>query len=146
MPIAYSLWPFTPYSSHLTPSKQLNSAEDLEVYKEAYNLAMEIYTISKLWPVEEKFPLTDQIRRCSRSVCINLREAWAKRRYEAHFISKLTDADGENAETDTWLNFARDCGYLKEEDYARLTERCRRGGKMLGSMLKDPSSFLIKCP
>jgi len=114
------------------------------VYKEAYALAMEIYEISKEWPSEERYSLTDQVRRSSRSVCSNLREAWSKRRYEAHFIMKLTDCDGENSETDTWLNFARDCGYLKEEDYARLTERCRKVGKMLGSMLKDPSSFLIK--
>jgi len=131
-------------SKNIIISKQLNSAKDLEVYKEAYSLAMEIYTLSKLWPAEEKFALIDQIRRSSRSVCTNLREAWAKRRYEAHFISKLTDADGENSETDTWLNFAKDCGYLKEKDYTRLTEKCRNVGKMLGSILKNPSSFLVK--
>ena len=84
---------------------QINSAKDLRVYKKAYDLAMTIFRLSKTWPGEEKFSLTDQIRRSSRSVCANLREAWAKRRYEAHFISKLTDADGENAETDTWLDF-----------------------------------------
>ncbi len=72
--------------------KQINSAKDLRVYKKAYALAMEIFNISKRWPAEEKYSLTDQIRRSSRSVCSNLREAWAKRRYEAHFISKLTDA------------------------------------------------------
>ena len=82
-------------SKNIIISKQLNSAKDLEVYKEAYSLAMEIYTLSKLWPAEEKFALIDQIRRSSRSVCTNLRKAWAKRRYEAHFISKLTDADGK---------------------------------------------------
>ena len=87
----------------------IKSAKDLEVYKKAYSLAMEIFEISKTWPSEEIYSLTDQIRRSSRSVCSNLREAWAKRRYEAHFIAKLTDCDGENSETDTWLDFARDC-------------------------------------
>ena len=92
----------------------INSAKDLKVYKTAYDLAMAIYEISKKWPMEEKYSLTDQVRRSSRSVCSNLREAWAKRRYEAHFISKLTDSDGENSETDTWLDFARDCKYISD--------------------------------
>jgi len=70
------------------------SAKDLRVYQKAYALAMEIFRLSKKWPLDEKYSLTDQIRRCSRSVCANLREAWAKRRYAAHFISKLTDVDG----------------------------------------------------
>lgn len=122
----------------------INSAKDLKVYKAAYELAMEIYEISKLWPKEETYSLTDQIRRASRSVCANMREAWAKRRYEAHFISKLTDADAENSETDTWLDFARDCGYLHEEAHKRLTSRCIDIGKMLGSMLKNPGAFLLK--
>ncbi len=120
------------------------SAKDLRVYKKAYALAMEIFDISKLWPSEEKFSLTDQIRRSSRSVCSNLREAWAKRRYEAHFISKLTDADGENSETDTWLDFAKDCGYLSAFDHSRLTGECGEVGAMLGSMLNKPEQFLIK--
>ena len=79
----------------------INSAKELKVYKAAYELSMEIFEIRKTWPPEEKYSLTEQLRRSSRSVCSNLREAWAKRRYEAHFISKLTDADGENSETDT---------------------------------------------
>ena len=78
---------------------RLNSAEDLDVYRKAYDLAMRIFELSRAFPVEEKFALTSQIRRSSRSVCLNLREAWAKRRYEAHFVSKLTDCDGENSET-----------------------------------------------
>ena len=77
---------------------QINSAKDLDVYKHAYALAMEIFQLSKRWPAEEKYALIDQVRRSSRSVCSNLREAWAKRRYAAHFISKLTDCDGENSE------------------------------------------------
>jgi four helix bundle protein len=89
---------------------EIKSAKDLIVYRKAYALAMRIFEISKRFPVEERFALTGQIRRSSRSVCMNLREAWAKRRYEAHFISKLSDCDGENSETDTSLDFARDCG------------------------------------
>ncbi len=79
---------------------QIKSPKELIVYQKAYALAMKIFRISKDWPSEEKFSLTDQIRRSSRSVCTNLREAWAKRRYEAHFVSKLTDSDAENGETD----------------------------------------------
>ena len=122
---------------------QINSAKDLKVYQEAYALAMEIFEISKAWPSEEKYSLTDQIRRASRSVCTNLREAWAKRRYEAHFVSKLTDSDGENSETDTWLDFAKDCGYLGGDDHKRLKQKSEAVGKMLGSMLNNPTPFLI---
>jgi four helix bundle protein len=85
---------------------QIKSPKDLIVYQEAYALAMKIFEVSKSFPAEEKYSLTDQIRRSSRSVCTNLREAWAKRKYQAHFVSKLTDADGENGETDSWLDFA----------------------------------------
>ena len=123
---------------------QINSAKDLKVYKEAYDLAMEIFEVSKQWPKEEQYSLTDQIRRSSRSVCSNLREAWAKRRYEAHFTTKLTDSDGENSETDTWLDFAKGCGYLKESDHLRLSKRCSGVGKMLGSMLRNSDPFLLK--
>ena len=122
----------------------INSAKELKVYKAAYELAMEIYQVSKQWPTDEKYSLTDQIRRSSRSVCGNLREAWAKRRYEAHFINKLTDSDGGNSETNTWLDFALDCGYLKEDDHKRLTGQCSEIGRMLGSMLKNPGTFLLK--
>jgi four helix bundle protein len=122
----------------------INSAKDLKVYKEAYALAMEIFEISKTWPPEERYSLTDQLRRSSRSVCSNLREAWAKRRYEAHFISKLTDSDGENSETDTWLDFAKDCGYIAHEDHDRLSTACKEVGAMLGSMLNNPTPFLIR--
>jgi len=122
----------------------IHSAKELKVYKAAYDLSLEIFQISKTWPPEERYSLTDQIRRSSRSICSNLREGWAKRRYEAHFISKLTDADGENSETDTWLDFARDCGYLSIADHDRLTEKCRSVGKMLGSMLNNPESFILR--
>jgi len=126
-----------------TPAR---SAKDLKVYQAAYALAMEVFGISKTWPAEERYSLTDQIRRSSRSVCSNLREAWAKRRYTAHFVSKLTDADGENSETDSWLDFAKDCAYLSCEDHRRLTGQAEEVGAMLGSMIKEPSSFLTKSP
>jgi four helix bundle protein len=122
---------------------QINSAKDLTVYKRAYALAMEIFQISKQWPIDERYSLIDQIRRASRSVCTNLREAWAKRKYEAHFLSKLTDCDGENAETDTWLDFALDCGYLPPTKHAGLAQECREIGAMLGSMIQNPNPFLV---
>src|SRR5437867_4408746 len=120
---------------------QLNSAKDLDVYKKAYQLAMTIFLVSKTFPDEERFALTGQIRRSSRSVCMNLREAWAKRRYPLHFVSKLTDSDGENSETDTSLDFARDCGYLAEQEHQELTGLCCEVGKMLGAMILNPQPF-----
>jgi four helix bundle protein len=123
---------------------EIRSAVDLIVYQKAYTLAMEIFRLSKAWPPEERYSLTDQIRRSSRGVCANIREAWAKRRYEAHFVSKLTDADGENSETATWLDFAKDCNYLDHADHVHLSERCKEVGAMLGGMLNDPSSFILK--
>ena len=123
---------------------KINSAKDLEVYKKAYKLAMDIFKISKTFPAEEKYALTSQIRRSSRSVCLNLREAWAKRRYEAHFISKLTDCDGENSEADSSLDFAKDCKYIKESEHKRLTGMCAEVGRMLGGMLNNPNKFIIK--
>ena len=113
------------------------------VYKKGYELAMQIFALSKHFPPEERYALTSQIRRSSRSVCLNLRESWAKRRYEAHFVSKLTDCDGENSETDSSLDFAKDCGYITPEKHAELVKLCEEIGKMLGSMLKNPSSFLV---
>ena len=104
---------------------------------------MQIFHISQRFPAEERFALTGQIRRSSRSVCQNLREAWAKRRYEAHFVSKLTDCDGENAETDTSLDFATNCSYINVQEHAELSLKCEEIGKMLGSMMKNPKSFLI---
>ena len=122
---------------------RLNSAKDLEVYKKSYDLATIIFKLSKKFPDEERFALTSQIRRSSRSVCLNLREAWAKRRYEAHFISKLTDCDGENSETDSSLDFALDCGFITNDQHRALVLMSQEIGKMLGSMIKTPSAFLI---
>jgi four helix bundle protein len=122
---------------------RINSAKDLEVYKKACALAMQLFEISKSFPSEERYALTNQIRRSSRSVCLNLREAWAKRRYEAHFI-KLTDCDGENSETDSSLDFAMDCCYITADEHKSLTGQTTEIGKMLGSMINNPDSFLIK--
>ena len=122
---------------------KINSAKELNVYKKAYSVAMKIFEVSKAFPVEEKYALTSQIRRSSRSVCLNLREAWSKRRYEAHFISKLTDCDGENSETNSSLDFAYNCGYISSEEHKDLTNQTSEIGKMLGSMIKNPHSFLI---
>ncbi len=121
---------------------RINTAKELIVYQKAYDLAMQIFEVSKSFPTEEKFALTSQIRRSSRSVCLNLREAWAKRRYEAHFISKLTDCDGENSETDSSLDFAKDCEYIDAGQHAELTGLCNEIGKMLGSMINNPKPFL----
>ncbi|MBM4429701.1 MAG: four helix bundle protein [Chloroflexi bacterium] len=122
---------------------QIKSAKDLIVYQKAYQLAMAVFEVSKQFPMEERFALTSQIRRSSRSVCLNLREAWAKRRYEAHFVSKLTDCDGENSETDSSLDFAKDCGYITSDPHTELTALCAEIGKMLGSMINNPTPFLI---
>jgi four helix bundle protein len=107
---------------------QISSAKELKVYKKGYELAMQIFNLTRHFPAEEKYALTSQIRRSSRSVCLNLREAWAKRRYGAHFISKLTDCDGENSETDSSLDFAKDCGYITVEQHTELTSLCHEIG------------------
>lgn len=120
---------------------RLQSATDLEVYKLAYEVAMKIYSLTKGFPVEERYALTSQIRRSSRSVCLNLRETWAKRRYEAHFVSKLTDCDGENAETHSSLDFCFDCGFITTEQHFQITQSNRAVGRMLGQMINHPHQF-----
>lgn len=122
---------------------RIQSAKDLNAYTAAYELSMKIFEATKTFPPEEKYALITQIRRSSRSVCLNLREAWAKRRYEAHFVSKLSDCDGENSETDSSLDFARDCGYISEDEHRRLTSACADIGRMLGKMMQKSGSFLI---
>src|SRR6266702_1367508 len=112
-------------------NKRVNSAKDLDVYRFAYDLAMAIFELSKRFPPEEKFALTTQIRRSSRSVCLNLREAWAKRRYQAHFVSKLTDSDGENSETDSSLDFAKDCRYTSAGEHQRWQPNEQTSGASL---------------
>jgi four helix bundle protein len=121
----------------------VKSVKELTVYVKAYRLAMLIYEISKRFPPEERYAITGQVGRSSRSVCMCLREAWAKRRYPAHFVSKLTDCDGENSETDTSLDFAKDCGYISAQEHAELAAACAEVGKMLGSMIQNPDPFLL---
>lgn len=122
---------------------KINSAKDLIVYQKSYDLAMRIFHASKDFPSEERYALISQIRRSSRSVSMNLREAWAKRRYEAHFVSKLTDCDGENGETETSLDYAYECGYISPEHHAELVAINHEVGRMLGSMINNPDPFLI---
>ena len=123
---------------------RIQSAKDLTVYRKAFDLAMRIYNLSKQFPPEERYALTSQIRRSSRSVCLNLREAWAKRRYEAHFVSKLTDSDGESNETDTALDFACKCGFIPEGIHGELVSLNDEVRKMLGAMIENPGPFLIQ--
>jgi len=120
------------------------SFKDLKVYQKAYKLAMEIYNISKIFPKEEVYALTDQIRRSSRSICANIAEAYRKRRYVKYFVSKLTDADGEASETLVWLDFARDAGYISVDVYQALADGYRDVGRMLGTMVIHPERFLPK--
>jgi four helix bundle protein len=102
--------------------------KELLAYQKAFHLAMEIFEISKTFPKEETYSLSDQIRRSSRSVCANLAEAYRKRRYINHFISKLTDCDAENSETNVWLDFAFACNYLSQENYNSLTQKSNEVG------------------
>ena len=120
------------------------SAKDLTVYQKAFANSMTIFEESKTFPVEERYALTSQIRRSSRSVCLNLREAWAKRRYELHFISKLTDCDGENGETDSSLDFALACGYISKQVHQELSAANNEIARMLSSMIRSPEKFLLK--
>ena len=119
----------------------LRGHRDLKVFQLAYDLAMEIFHLSKSFPVEEKYSLTDQIRRSSRSVAANIVEGFRKRRYPNMLINKLTDCDGEAAETQVWLDFAFDCGYLSKVNHDRLIEGYEEVGKMLGGMMANASKF-----
>jgi four helix bundle protein len=119
----------------------VKSFRSLEVYKLSRHLSKEIFEISKKFPREEMFSLTDQIRRSSRSVGAQIAEAWAKRKYEKHFVSKLTDADGEQLETQHWIEVATDCCYLTSETAENVLQQYASIGKMLNSMTAKASSF-----
>ena len=123
--------------------QRVETYEELEVYKLAFALQQRVFELSKAWPREERYSLTDQARRASRSVGANISESWAKRRYEAHFVAKLTDSDGELNETRHWLRSAEACAYLLSEDAKELRDRCDSIGKKLGSMIKHASSWVI---
>jgi four helix bundle protein len=122
-------------------TKRINSVRELEVYRLAFDTAMEIFEITKSFPIEEKFSLSDQIRRCSSSVCTNLAEGWRKRRYEAVFINKLSDAEQEAAETQTWLEFAWKCNYIDKEIFQRLDEKYGHIFAMLATMERKADAF-----
>jgi four helix bundle protein len=119
----------------------LRGHRDLKVFQLAYRLAMEIFHLSKHFPREEVYSLTDQIRRSSRSVAANLAEAFRKRRYPNMLVSKLTDCDGEATETQVWLDFALDCGYISKENHDRLIIGYEEVGRMLQGMMTNPRRF-----
>jgi four helix bundle protein len=122
----------------------MGTYSDLIIFKKAYQLSMDIFEMTKSFPSEEKYSLTDQIRRSSRSVCVNFGEAYRRRKYPAHFVSKLTDSDAENTETEIWLKFAFDCKYISEQMYKGLCEKCAEVGRLLGHMILNPEKYLIK--
>lgn len=122
-------------------SEKILSFRDLRVYKLAFELQQEIFQISKTFPAEERYSLVDQIRRASRSIGANIAEAWQKRRYVAHFVSKLTDADGEQAETQHWIDSSLACDYISERARKSMLEKCSRIGQMLGTMMAKPEKW-----
>ena len=121
--------------------KHARSFRDLVVYQQTRQLAKEIFLITKRFPKEETYSLTDQVRRSSRAIGAQIAEAWAKRKYERHFVSKLTDADGEQQETQHWIETAWDCEYITTEERDRLLTDCSTLGRMLQSMMDKSSSF-----
>ncbi len=123
--------------------KRISSVRELEVYRIAFDAAMELFVISKKFPTEERYSLTDQMRRSSRAVCANLSEAWRKRRYKAVFINKLSDAAQEAAETQTWLEFALKCGYIDSAVFNKLDEQYEHIFAMLFTMKKKSDSFCV---
>jgi four helix bundle protein len=122
------------------------SFRDLIVYRKARELSLTIFKLTKEFPKEESYSLTDQIRRSSRSIGAQIAEAWAKRKYEKHFVSKLTDADGEQQETQHWIETAFDCDYISKEDERALLEKCSEIGRLLGGMIAKAEQFCNPSP
>lgn len=114
---------------------------DLTVYRKAFSQAMRVYEMTKNFPPEEKYSLTDQIRRSSRSVCANIGEAYRKRQYPKHFASKLSDSDAENTETQIWFDIALACKYINKENYNSLVSESEEVGKLLNYMMNNPEKF-----
>jgi four helix bundle protein len=125
-------------------SAPIRHFSDLVVWQKAFELGRLVFKLSKDWPREEKYALTDQVRRSSRSVSANIAEAWGKRRYDAHFVSKLSDSDTELLETENRLMFARDHGYLSSTDFDAVYVLMREIGRMLGSIMSKPEPFLLR--
>ncbi len=121
--------------------KRIGSVRELDVYHLAFETAMQIFIISNRFPREEKYSLTDQIRRSSRSACTNLAEGWRKRKYKAVFINRLSDAEQEAAETQTWLEFAWKCGYLDGNAFRELDEKYEHISAMLYTVEQKADSF-----
>ena len=119
----------------------MGSFRDLNVYKKAFDLSMLIFKESKKFPNDEKFGLTSQIRRSSRSVCSNVGEGYRKRLYPAHFVSKCSDADMENSETQVWLDFALACEYIEKKQYDEYLKRSEEIGRMIGHMIENPEKY-----
>ncbi|MEQ8999664.1 MAG: four helix bundle protein [Coleofasciculus sp. B1-GNL1-01] len=122
----------------------IRSFKELRVWNNAIDVAMNIFEITKSFPVEERFSLTDQIRRSSRSVAANITEAWRKRRYPAAFVSKLSDAESEAAETQTWIEIALRCGYLTKEEASYLDSRCEEVLGQIVAMINHPEKWTIR--
>ena len=125
-------------------SERIESFRDLNVYKLALELQQEIFELTKKFPKDEIYSLTYQKRRASRSIGGNIAETWQKRRYPAHFVSKLTDADAEQAETQHWLDTSLECKCISSNEHGRLLEKCKKIGRMLGKMMSKPESFCRK--
>ena len=130
-----------PGQAHARATSGARGYRDLKVYQLAYKLAMEIFRRSKTFPEEERYSLTSQIRRSSRSVAANVAEGYRKRQYPNMFLSKMADCDAEATETQVWLDFARDCGYLSPEHHKELKARYEEIGKMLSGMMANPEKF-----
>jgi four helix bundle protein len=124
--------------------EHIRSYKDLRVYKSAIDAAMRIFEITKRFPMEERFSMTDQMRRASRSVCSNIGEAWRKRRYPAHFISKLSDSEGEASETQVWLDLAVRCKYMSDTEAAELDQTYDGILGQLVRMIEHPEQWTIK--
>ncbi|MDQ7918355.1 four helix bundle protein [Mesonia sp. MT50] len=118
--------------------------QDLLAYQKSISLAMEIFEVSKSFPKSETYSLTDQIRRSSRSVSANLAEAYRKRVYPKHFLSKLTDCDAENSETQVWIEFSFLCHYIDKKTHTELTHRSEEVGKLINFMIRNPTKFGVK--
>lgn len=123
---------------------QPGNFKNLKVYEKAFALAMDIFNLSKTFPKEEIYSLTDQIRRSSRSVCSNVAESYRKRQYQAHFLSKVSDADMENSETQVWLDFASACNYIDADLHLTLSEQSEEVGRLLFHMMKYPQKYGVK--
>jgi four helix bundle protein len=123
--------------------KKITTHRELDVYAKAFDAAMQVFELSRTFPKEETYSLTDQIRRSSRSVCANLAEAWRKRRYEAAFISKLSDVEAEAAETQVWLEFAVKCKYLERDTAARLYKTYDEVLRTVVGMITHPETWVL---